>query len=477
MAKKIVTLYIDDASIRLLITRGKRIKEWADMPLPPGLIRNGVVIEEAEVTTKIKQLFQDRKVKAKICLGLSGLHCLSRPITLPQLPPVMLTEAVKREARRVLPVPLEQLYLTWQTIPSPEGKTRVFLVAIPCKTIDALLKVLRQVGLKPDLMDVKPLLLSRVVKETTAIVVDVQPTEFDIVIMVDGVPHPVRTVSLPREAVSWQQTLSTIKDEIDRTIKFYNSNNPERPLLSSVPIFASGAMADEPGLRQSLSDELGHPVVLLSAPLKKYPEGLDPRRYLVNIGLVLKKLSSGREAGIPVVNLNALPVPYQPKPFSLTRVLVLPGAAVTVSLLVFLIVFIQSTAAGIALTRDQLASTSQHLKQNLDQRQELMQKATQAEAFRGNFTLALDSLAEQSNVVNGNLEAALNSLPNNMRLSSISYDKSTLTIKGKSPTEEGIYLYLNNLDSSGRFCEITITNLKRIEDQEMEFSLILRTKG
>ena len=33
MAKDIVTLYIDDTSLRLMVTRGKRIKKMAELPL------------------------------------------------------------------------------------------------------------------------------------------------------------------------------------------------------------------------------------------------------------------------------------------------------------------------------------------------------------------------------------------------------------------------------------------------------------
>ena len=133
MAKKTVTLYIDDTSIRLLLAQGKQIKKWADLPLEPGLVKNGVVRKEEEVAAKIKQLFQARKIKTKkVNIGISGLHCLSRPVTLPQLPKVMLDEAVRREAKRVLPVPPEKLYLSWQSLPTSEGKSHAFLVAILC---------------------------------------------------------------------------------------------------------------------------------------------------------------------------------------------------------------------------------------------------------------------------------------------------------------------------------------------------------
>ena len=48
MAKKIVTLYIRDTSISLLVMRGNQVKKWANLPLDPGLIQEGVVIDEEQ---------------------------------------------------------------------------------------------------------------------------------------------------------------------------------------------------------------------------------------------------------------------------------------------------------------------------------------------------------------------------------------------------------------------------------------------
>jgi len=481
MAKKVVSLYIDDSSIRLLLADGRRIEKWADLPLKPGLVMNAVVIKEAEVVAKIKLLLKAQKIKAKkVNLGVSGLHCLSRSITLPKLPKVMLDEAVRRAAAKVLPVPLEQLYLSWQTIPAPEGKIQVFLVAVPCKIADTLLKVLRQAGLKPGLMNLKPLLLARVVKEATAVIVDVQPTEFDIVIMGDGVPQPIRTLPLPSEALSWQEKLPMIRDELDRTIKFYNSNNPEKPLVSSVPIFASGELADEPELCQFLSDKLGYPVLPLPSPLVKCPEGLDPSRYMVNISLALQKLSSGKQAGPSVVDLNALPAPYQPKPVSLTRVLALPGAAMAIGLLVLMVMLIQGASAEMVSMRGQLDSTNQLLQQKLSQRQELMEnvaelekKIAAAEASCDNFTSALASLDKQNNGGNGNFKVIVSSLPSTISLSSISHANNELTINGTSSSEAEVLSYLRSLDASGRFSEITFASTGRIEGDGVDFTSAL----
>ena len=262
MAKKIVTLYVDDTSIRLLVIQGKRIRKWADVPLEPGLVKSAVVIKEAEVASKIKQLLKAEKVKAKkVIVGVSGLHCLSRPITFPQLPRAMLAEAVTREAKRVLPVPVEQLYISWQTIPALEGKTQVYLIAIPRKTADAMVKTMHRARLKPYLMDLKPLALARVVKEATAIIVNIEPTELDIIIMADRVPHPIRTIPLPSKALSWQEKLPMIRDEIDRTIKFYNSNYKDKPIAQSTHMFISGELAGKPKAARSLSEGLGYSVL------------------------------------------------------------------------------------------------------------------------------------------------------------------------------------------------------------------------
>ncbi len=478
MAKKIVTLYIDDTSLRLMVTQGKRIEKWADLPLEPGLIENTVVIKEAEVAAKIKQLFKDQKVTAKkIIVGISGLQCLTRPIILPLLPRAILAEAVQREATRVLPVPLEQLYISWQTIPAPEGKTQVFLVAIPCKTADALLKAVQQAGLKPYLMDLKPLLLARVVKEATAVIVDVQTTEFDIVIMADGIPQPIRTVPLAHEALSSQEKLTVIRNELDRTITFYNSNNPEKPLASSVPIFASGELANEPELCQALSDELGHPVLSLSSPLES-PAGFDPSRCMVNIGLTLQEFPLGREGGPSIANLNVLPIPYQPKPISLTNIFALPSAVIAASLLVFLVMLIQSASDDTASIRGQLNATEQLLREKQLQQQELTKnvaqlekKITEVEASCDSFTTLLGSLETQSNEINRNLEATVNSLPGTISLSSISYASGNFTITGRAPSETEFVLYLSNLDTSGKFGEITTASMARIEGEGIDFTL------
>ncbi len=480
MAKKITTLYINDTSLRLMVTRGKRISKLADTPLDVSFADISAKVREAELVAKIKQLFKANKVKAKkVIVGLSGLHCLSRPIVLPQLPRAMLEEAVIREAQRVLPVPAEQLYITWQIISTTEGKMQAFMIAIPRQVADTLLSVMQQVGIKPYLMDVKPLALARLVQEATAIVVDVQSREFDVVIMAEGVPQPIRSVSFPQETLSLPDKMSIVKDELKRTVQFYNSNNPENPLQSDVTIFVSGE-ADEPELYESLTNELGYQVLPLSSPLK-CPKQLDPSHHLVNIGLALKELPKG--AGPLLANLNTLPLPYRPKPISIGKLVALPATVAAIGLIILVAMTIQDAAASINSVSSQLDAANFIIEQRQVKKKEMVEniKALEEElaakqAQQNVFINALDSIDRQGAAINGDLLATVNNLVSGIELSGICHSGKELNINGRSPSEVEILQYARNLDASGRFSEVTVASIKRVEVEDTEEGIVGSTE-
>ncbi|KPK24578.1 MAG: hypothetical protein AMJ70_01600 [Dehalococcoidia bacterium SG8_51_3] len=480
MAQKVITLYIDHARIRLLETSGKRIKKWAEVALEPGMIKNGEVLKQEEVAAKIKQLFQARKIDSKqITLGISGQYCLTRPIILPQMPKEMLEEAIRREANRVLPVSSEQLYLQWQSIPAPEGKLQVFLVAIPRTAADALFNTVRLAGLKVDVMDMKPMLLARIVNDTMAIIVDVQPKDYDIVIMGNGIPQPIRTVSFSKETLPWPEKITQIQDDVTRTIEFYNANNPETPIATTLPVLVSGELAGEAKQCQVLSEGLSRPVQPLSLPLES-PDGLDRHLYMANMGLVLKKIAPLNGSGLLANELNLLPAVYQPEPISLTRILVIPGAVIAIGLLLLLALMIQNTYSDISEMRGQLNTSNNLLQQRMSQRQiyadaiaELQKEIASAETSGGNFALAVSRLETQSEAVNSNLLVTVNSLPDTVSLTSINQNRKILTISGRAPSETEVLSYLRVLEDSGRFSRITITNLRKTAEGETAFNVIL----
>ena len=478
---KVVTLYIDDTSIRLLVANGKRVEKWAHLPLEPGLVSDGVIVDEEKVAAKIKELLKAQRVNTKkVAAALSGLNCLTRPITLPQLPKELLAEAVTREAERILPVPLMQLYISWQIIPTTGEEMQVFLAASLRNAADALIKTLRRAGLDPYIIDLKPLALARVANKPTAIIVDAQPTELDIIIMVDGIPQPVRGVSLPSKASTLSEKLPSILEELERTIKFYNTSHSEKPLDPSTPIFVSGELAQEPEACQSLASTLKYPVLPISPPLE-CPDGLDPSQYMTNIGLALKGVSPTRaEANFSAVNLNALPEVYKPKPIPLTKIIVLPiTIIIAIGLLASLVMRVQSATANTASLRSQLDTINQQIKQGQVQKQnitELEKKVNEVEASRNKFNVVIVSINDQRFVVNSDLKVTTSALPKNVNLSTISHASNKLTISGMAPSEVEVLVYAKNLRTNGRFSRVIISTMEKTEEG-MSFTLTLLSEG
>ena len=484
MAKKVVTLYINDTSLRLLVARGNRVKKWATLPLESGLIRDGVVVDEAKVAAKIKELFKTKRVSPKkVITGMSGLNSLSQLITLPHLPEAMLAEAVMREAERVLPVPLDELYISWQIIPASGEETLVFLAALHRQTVDAMVKTLRQAGVKPYLMDLAPLALTRVVDKATAMVADVRSAELDIVIMVEGVPQVIRSLSLPSKAGSPQDRLSIIREELERTIKFYNSGHPEKPFESGLPIFVSGELVEAPEALQFLADELKQTILPLPSPLEP-PKGFDSSQYMVNIGLALKELSPDKRASAVLVDLNILPEVYRTKALTLSKAFTPLGTVAAIAAIFFLGMLVRSTVADTANLQNQVGFTNRLLEIRLEKWQsqeaevaELQNQVGELEEPNEVLTAVLGNFVSQRKIVNGDLNSAIadSNLPGNVDLGSIKHDGMVLNVSGISPSETEVMEYANALNDTDRFARVTVTSIEKTEGG-MSFILTLSAR-
>ncbi len=493
-----VTLYIDDTSLRLLVTRSQKVKKWSDMHLEPGLIKDSLVLHEGDLGARIKNLLKSQNVKTKkIILGVSGLHCLTRPANLPQLPRSMLAEAVVREARRVLPVPLDQLYLSWKIIPGPKGRILVYLAAAPRKPIDSIMRALKIAGLTVSRMHIKPLALTKAIPVNNAILVDLQSTEFDIAIMIDGVSQPVRSVSLPNEELGWEQKMKMIIGDLDRTIKFYDTNNAEKPLDIKVPIYVSGELLGKPQYQKMLEEATGRATMAV-VPAFKGLEHFNPGRYMVNITMVLETASSGRELTFPVANINMLPTPYQPKPISMTKVVGIPGAVAAISVAIPMVMMMQSTAANMNVMQAQLETATQIINQKTIQKQQLKKEISQLEKRAAasklvvtNLKDSLNTITTRQEIINGDLLLSLSKLSPEIRLKSIKQSDRILEISGSAPTSSDVQVYVKtvltyarDLDISTRFSESLISSLTVVTPvtgspdepsntpQEIEFTLV-----
>jgi type IV pilus assembly protein PilM len=467
MSKRVTTLFIRDTSINLLIMKGEQVEKWASLPLEPGLVSQGLIVEEEQVADKVKQIFKEAGANtSKVITALSGDDSLYRIITLPELPEAVFPEAVRREVKRTIPTPLEDIYYSYQQLPSPmKGESRIFLVTFPRNLADALVRTLRQAGVKPYIMDLAPLALSRIPDEPRAIIVNARLDHLDVAVIADRLPQVIRRLSLPGETESLEERLPLIAEEFNRTVAFYNSSHMENPVDVTVPVFVCGDLVEEPETWQSVVGGAGYQVSALSSSTES-PEGFNANEFMVNIGLALKELSEDKEgANFSIVNFNALPEAYVPPRFSMVRVLLPIVTVIGIGLVVLAVILILTNRASIeSLNSDVLfAETSvtqqQQAISNLDK--QIGPTAAKADALSAQLT----TMERGRAIFHDDVDQIEKLAGEQVVLNNINHSGTSVAVTGTASNEDAIFSYAEKLRASTdpsqdlRFSQVWISSI------------------
>jgi type IV pilus assembly protein PilM len=461
MAKRVTTLFIRDTSINLLVMKGEKVEKWASLPLDQGLVSQGLIVDEAQVADKVKQIFNETGARAdKVITALSGHDSLYRIITMPELPDAVLPEAIRREAKRTIPTPLEEVYFSYQRLPSlTKGESRIFLVTFPRNLVDALVRTLRQAGVKPYIMDLAPLALCRIPNEPRAIIVNARLDHLDVMVLADRLPQVIRRLVLPGEAESLEERLPVIAEEFNRTLAFYNSGHMENPLDTTVPVFVCGELAEVPDSWESVVSRAGYPVSPLPLPVEP-PEGFNLNEFMVNIGLALKELLVEKEgANFSLVNFNALPEAYVPPRFSILRVLVPVGAVIGIGLIVLGVILMLNGRAQIETLSSQVEATETSIT-NLQYEIAALttQVASVGDAAEELSIRLFDMQLGRTNIYLDLLEI-VDLAEGKVSLGSVSHSGNSITVNGKAANVDDLYKYARALGESPRFSSIWVNTV------------------
>ena len=467
MAETVMAFYFEDTAVKLLVARGRKAEQWQSIPLAPGLVVGGVIVDEAKVSEKVKELFAGVKLskmnqfvsgKGKIIVGLSGRDSLYRVISLPVLEKSMLAEAVRREAGRVLPVSLDQLYLAYQRIPGNDNETRVFVAAFPKKSADALIKTMRLAGVAPRVLDLAPLALCISVNEPRSIIADVGSDSLNIMVMSERVPQVIRSLSLSGEGKSVADNMATISEEFSRTVAFYNSSHQQAQLDSSVPVFVSGDLAKNPDLWPALVGQLNSKVSVLPSAVQ-YPADFPANDFVVNLALAAKELGLEKEhANYSLVNLNALPASALPVPFNFYRVLV-PVVGV-VGLVVVLLLWnnYRTTTKHTVAIQSQVTAEQNLITINnkaiaaVTEQNRVIQVQIQPITDQANiFTNKIQSLTTARTLAESKVNQIIALAPAAVNVNSLAYNAAGQTLSGSSVTSKDILSYAQALRDKGGF--------------------------
>lgn len=125
--------------------------------LPPGLMRDGLVIDPDRLAGELKSLFAEHRLSKRVRVGLATPRTVLRVIDLPPLEEKDIHAALMMQAQERIPMPLDRAVMDFQTVglvDTPDGqRLRVIVVVTEREGVDRLLDVLRRAGLRPEGID------------------------------------------------------------------------------------------------------------------------------------------------------------------------------------------------------------------------------------------------------------------------------------------------------------------------------------
>ncbi|MBI4215971.1 MAG: hypothetical protein HY687_01055 [Chloroflexi bacterium] len=279
---------LEGNAVRVVSARGRRVVSWSSLLIPPGLVRSGLISDTKAMADLLRTALGDAK-KGKVVAALPGLNTVSRIITAPQARGVNLKELAHREARRLLSVKLEESYIYWVSLRQRAAQQRILLVMVPRIMTAQYVEALYEAGVSLSQLELKPFALARAANATQGVVVNLEESGMDFVILQDGFPTTYRSLSFGGENLALEVLFPRLLNELTRYINFHNSANPGNILRTEAPLFLCGATTLPPEHRQALEQAAGRPTAPFASPLT-FPPDFPAGSLAVNLGLLLKGL-------------------------------------------------------------------------------------------------------------------------------------------------------------------------------------------
>lgn len=215
MARTLVGLDIGSTGVRAAeLVPGRRrsvLRRFASVPLEPGVVRAGAVVDGEALTAALRELWSVGKFGTKeVRLGIANSGVMVRQMVLDWMPPADFRQALRYQVQDALPMPVDDANLDYHLLEElevadeggdPRRMLRILLVAAAREVVDPFVEAVRQAGLRTSGVDLEPFALVRACSpggaaetaETEAIV-DVGADVVSVVVHTGGAPRFVRIV-------------------------------------------------------------------------------------------------------------------------------------------------------------------------------------------------------------------------------------------------------------------------------------------
>lgn len=139
-------------------------------PTPIGSMRDGLVIEPQAVATELKNLLAQHRITTRQAVtAVPNQSAVTRNIMVPRMERKDLQDAIKWEAERYIPYPIDEVALDFDLLDDPsiipeDGQMEVVIAAAPTEAVARIIEVLQLAGLEPVVIDLKSFAVLRALR-------------------------------------------------------------------------------------------------------------------------------------------------------------------------------------------------------------------------------------------------------------------------------------------------------------------------
>ena len=214
MAPPVVGLDIGSSGVRAveLSSSGRRtsVRRFARRALPDGVVRAGVVVDEAALSGHLEELWREGRFRTRaVRLGIANAGVLVRQLDLDWMAPADFRKALRYQVQDVLPFSVDEANLDHHLleeleVPAPDGGTRrvsrILLVAAAREMVDGFVRAAEGAKLRVEGVDLTPFALIRArtrlaeAAPVSEAVIDIGADVISVAVHHQGVPQYVRMV-------------------------------------------------------------------------------------------------------------------------------------------------------------------------------------------------------------------------------------------------------------------------------------------
>jgi type IV pilus assembly protein PilM len=191
------------------ITTHPKLVNFGSQTTPQGVINSEDKKDQKKLADVVKKLYSDSKIKnTSIVVALPEFSVFTRFLEFPGVKEEELKDAVFYEAKQYIPVPIEEVRMSYVPIGFNEAKNapRVLLVAAPLKIIESYIKVTEMAGLEIVAIETESVALGRAMYRATqqkhVVMLDFGANSTDMSIMMEGYLVFSQSISIGSDALT-----------------------------------------------------------------------------------------------------------------------------------------------------------------------------------------------------------------------------------------------------------------------------------